>query len=132
MRIDDRESNVEKAYTWPPTTAIVGNESQSVGREVCSPKSPRAMHALCSLFTRSIKASICAVDSTDISDVYDRSIDLLEAIATLTTGNGNFYEFLECEFEWVSVIVTALRRIWYLQIWMHTSIKYCNYVQNSV
>ena len=31
--------------TWPPTTAIVGSESHSVGSALSSPWSPRAVHA---------------------------------------------------------------------------------------
>jgi len=48
----------ERDQTWPPTTAIAGNESQRVGRELPSPWSPRAVQALWILFTSAIKLSI--------------------------------------------------------------------------
>jgi len=39
---------------------MAGSESQSVGRALSSPWSPRAVHALCSLLTRVIKLSMAA------------------------------------------------------------------------
>ena len=49
-----------KTSTWPPTTAMAGSESQSVGRALSSPWSPRAVQARCSLLTREIRFSMAA------------------------------------------------------------------------
>lgn len=53
-----RERDDDRGGTWPPTTAIEGKASQSVGNALSSPWSPSAVHALCSLFTNVIRFSI--------------------------------------------------------------------------
>jgi hypothetical protein len=50
--------------TWPPTTAIVGSESHSVGSALSSPWSPRAVHARWSLLTREMRFSMASTPET--------------------------------------------------------------------
>lgn len=58
MQAKRKRKEKPRKPTCPPTTAMAGSESQSVGNELPSPWSPRAVHALWSLFTSDIKFSI--------------------------------------------------------------------------
>ena len=49
---------------WPPTTAMAGRESHSVGSALFSPWSPKAVQALWILLTKEIRFSIW------ISEIY--------------------------------------------------------------
>jgi hypothetical protein len=59
-----RQMRDRALVTWPPTTAIVGSESHSVGSALSSPWSPRAVHARWSLLTREMRFSMASTPET--------------------------------------------------------------------
>ena len=80
----------ERMETWPPTTAMAGKASQRVGKALSSPWSPRAVQALCILFTNEIRFSI---------QTYYSEIQRNEAFL----GFFGFFEFCWDRKEWRSL-----------------------------
>ena len=58
--MDDRRE-IEKSSTWPPTTAMVGRDSQRVGKSLPPPWSPRAVQARWMRFINPIRPSMDAI-----------------------------------------------------------------------
>ena len=52
---------IEKSSTWPPTTAMVGRDSQRVGKSLPPPWSPRAVQARWMRFINPIRPSMDAI-----------------------------------------------------------------------
>lgn len=80
----------ERMETWPPTTAMAGKASQRVGKALSSPWSPRAVQALCILFTNEIRFSI----QTNYSEIQRNEAFL---------GFSVFFEFCWGRKEWQSL-----------------------------
>ena len=57
--MEDRRE-IETSSTWPPTTAMVGRDSQRVGKSLSPPWSPRAVHARWIRFINPIRPSMDA------------------------------------------------------------------------